>query len=347
MVQGDAKVITGGSAFNIKTKSLRMGNFTQTETQALWPQNTQATGQSFAPENFPQLWLDTESQPWLVKALGHEATWGCQPARDRSRPITLADSQQAREHLIYSRVTHPDQLCDKLRQPRVSSVMSAIIASKDDSNLHAVQPDHQPYVVDLGLIVTRPSVRISNRIYQEVIPRELTWVAQTRIANQEQSWYVTHDHRLDTPKLLAAFQQCFRQRSDIWSGGGDYKEEAPQLHYARVFAAHLQWRRVHLLRIRIEAQAHGFVHRMAYQSCAGHVRAAVVRDSEVENPARQPGRPAGPGANGQRQRPRGRRRGAFADLQPQPRLFLRRRDLASPGVLWRPDDWGVVEYPIR
>lgn len=219
MVQGDAKVITGGSAFNIKTKSLRMGNFTQTETQALWPQNTQATGQSFAPENFPQLWLDTESQLWLVKALGHEATWGCQPARDRSRPITLADSQQAREHLIYSRVTHPDQLCDKLRQPRVSSVMSAIIASKDDSNLHAVQPDHQPYVVDLGLIVTRPSVRISNRIYQEVIPRELTWVAQTRIANQEQSWYVTHDHRLDTPKLLAAFQQCFRQRSDIWSGG--------------------------------------------------------------------------------------------------------------------------------
>ncbi|MBS7348649.1 MAG: hypothetical protein KIG95_00505 [Comamonas sp.] len=81
----------------------------------------------------------------------------------------------------------------------------------------------------MGLIQTRPSIRISNRIYQEVIPRELTWVTQSYIANQEQSWYVTPEHRLDMPKLLAAFQQFFREHSDIWSEGFSYKEAAPQL----------------------------------------------------------------------------------------------------------------------
>lgn len=229
MHQEGAEVITGGSAFNIKAESLRMGNFTPEETQALWLQHTQATGQVFDAAIFPELWADTEGQPWLVNALGHEVTWKNKAARERSRPISLTDYQQARERLIYSRATHLDQLSDKLREPRVQSVMSAIIASKDELDLGSINPDDQQYVADLGLIVTRPSVRISNRIYREVIPRELTWVAQTRISNQEQSWYVTPAHRLDMPKLLGAFQQFFREHADIWSQGFDYKEAAPQL----------------------------------------------------------------------------------------------------------------------
>jgi len=229
MEQEGAQVITGGSAFNIKAESLRMGNFSKEETQALWLQHTAATGQAFDTAIFPALWADTEGQPWLVNALGHEVTWKNKTARDRSHPITLADYQQARERLIHSRATHLDQLSDKLREPRVHSVLSALISSKDENDLGAVMPDDQQYVADLGLIVTRPSVRISNRIYQEVIPRELTWVAQTRIANQEQNWYVTPAHCLDMPKLLAAFQQFFREHADIWSQGFDYKEAAPQL----------------------------------------------------------------------------------------------------------------------
>jgi DNA polymerase III delta prime subunit len=71
--QGE-EVITGGSAFNIKAKSLRMGNFIEEEVRALWHQHTEATGQPFAPEIFDELWLDTKGQPWLVNALGYEAT---------------------------------------------------------------------------------------------------------------------------------------------------------------------------------------------------------------------------------------------------------------------------------
>jgi hypothetical protein len=228
MHQEGAQVITGGSAFNIKAASLRMGNFNETETRALWLQHTEATGQVFDEDIFAELWQDTRGQPWLVNALGYEVTWKNRSARDRSHRISLNDYKTARENLIQSRATHLDQLNDKLREPRVHRVMQALLSGEEES-LANLQMDDQQYVEDLGLIVSRPGVHISNRIYQEVIPRELSWIAQTRIPNQEQAWYINPDHSLNMPKLLEAFQQFFREHSDSWSEGFDYKEAAPQL----------------------------------------------------------------------------------------------------------------------
>ena len=225
--QGGGEIITGGSAFNIKTKSLRMGNFTPDETKALWLLHTEETGQAFDEAIFGELWEDTFGQPWLVNALGYEVTWKLRACRDRSRKIGLADYKEAREALIQSRAAHLDQLIDKLQEPRVRSVIEALLAAEEDS--FQSPPADIEYVADLGLIRTRPSVRISNRIYQEVIPRELTWSTQVMISNQETEWYVTPEHRLDTQKLLAAFQQFFREHADIWSEGFSYKEAAPQL----------------------------------------------------------------------------------------------------------------------
>ena len=225
--QGDGEIITGGSAFNIKTESLRMGNFSQEETKALWLQHTEETGQVFDEAIFPELWEDTFGQPWLVNALGYEITWKLRANRDRSRRITLSDYREAREGLIQSRATHLDQLTDKLQEPRVHSVISELLASEENT-VHALPADIE-YVADLGLIQTRPSIRISNRIYQEVIPRELTWSTQVMIGTQETAWYVTPEHRLDIPKLLAAFQQFFREHADSWVEAFDYKEAGPQL----------------------------------------------------------------------------------------------------------------------
>ena len=225
--QGDGEVITGGSAFNIKAKSLRMGNFSFEEVKALWLQHTEATGQLFEEAIFPELWEDTAGQPWLVNALGYEVTWELRAKRDRRQPITLADYKEAREILIQSRATHLDQLIDKLREPRVHSVISALLAGEEEEL--NVSPHDLEYVEDLGLIRVRPGVRISNRIYREVIPRELTWAAQVMISNQEQAWYVTSGHRLDMPRLLAAFQQFFRENVEAWIGRFDYREAGPQL----------------------------------------------------------------------------------------------------------------------
>lgn len=51
----------------------------------------------------------------------------------------------------------------------------ALIKVKCYFLLHAPRQTGKKYVEDLGLIVTRPQIRIANRIYREVIPRELTY----------------------------------------------------------------------------------------------------------------------------------------------------------------------------
>jgi len=223
------EIITGGSAFNIKAKSLRLGNFNQEETMALWQQHTTETGQVFDEAIWPELWEDTRGQPWLVNALGLECTWEDKAARDRSTPISLERYKAAKERLIYSRATHLDALADKLREERVHRIVADVLASEDGEGLaQRHSTDDVQYVEDLGLITTRPQLRIANRIYREVIPRELTWTTQIRITH-EQAWYLTPKRMLDMPKLLSAFQQFFREHSDAWVDGFDFKEAGPHL----------------------------------------------------------------------------------------------------------------------
>jgi len=91
-----------------------------------------------------------------------------------------------------------------------------------------IPTDDISYVRDLGLIQTEGQLSIANPIYQEVIPRELTYSTQLTIAHQP-AWYIRADGRLDMPKLLSAFQQFFREHSEHWVERFDYKEAGPQL----------------------------------------------------------------------------------------------------------------------
>lgn len=80
----------------------------------------------------------------------------------------------------------------------------------------------------LRIFRRKPQVTIANRLYSEVLPRELTDATQDGISHPT-AWYVGADHRLDMLKLLAAFQQFFREHSDAWIERFDYKEAGPQL----------------------------------------------------------------------------------------------------------------------
>ncbi len=222
----EKSVITGGSAFNIKAESLRLGDFNQREVETLLLEHTAETGQVFTPEALLLVWELTQGQPWLVNALAYETTWRDKAGRDPSRPITAAAIQQAKENLIQRRVTHLDQLADKLREPRVRRVVEAILVGEQEPS--AIPPDDITYVRDLGLIKTAGQLAIANPIYREVVPRELTWGTQLTIS-QEPAWYIRPDGQLDLPKLLAAFQQFFREHSESWLQRFDYREAGPQL----------------------------------------------------------------------------------------------------------------------
>jgi len=225
----DNEIITGGSAFNIKAKSLTIGNFTYEECKKLYLQHTTATGQKFEESIFPKLWSDTKGQPWLVNALAYELTWENKTLRkERTRTISLEDYKQAREILIHSRATHLDQLIDKLQEPRVRRVIAPILANQTSNESNFSDRDLE-YIVDLGLVTKKPNIAIANSIYKETIPRELTMAKQYSIDNQEQSWYLKEDNTIDMKKLLLAFQQFFRTNADSWIEHFDYKEAGPQL----------------------------------------------------------------------------------------------------------------------
>jgi hypothetical protein len=224
---GGGEIITGGSAFNIKAESILLGNFTQTDIANLYAQHTTDTGQQFEDEIFDKVWDDTAGQPWLVNALAREACFKLPEGKDRTRPIDLELYLQAREQVIRSRATHLDQLTDKLQEDRVHRVISSILAGESD--MKTVHTDDLQYVQDMGLVSLDRPLRISNAIYREVIPRELTWTTQELTIYQETPWYVMPDKRLDIPKLLAAFQQFFRENADVWIERFQYKEAGPQL----------------------------------------------------------------------------------------------------------------------
>jgi len=225
----EKEVITGGSCFNIKAKSLRLGSFSEEDLRRLYAQHTELTGQRFDEEALQLAWGYTRGQPWLVNALAYEACFERQGVQDRSLPITAEALEAAKERLVESRATHLDQLTDKLSEPRVRRVVAPILLGQR-SAAEASGRDLS-YVEDLGLVVrTGNGPEVANGIYREVIPRELTLMAQVNLAaSYKPAWYVTDDHRLDMPKLLAAFQDFFRENSEAWVERFEYKEAGPHL----------------------------------------------------------------------------------------------------------------------
>ena len=228
-------MVTGGSAFNIKAESLRLGDFTRDEVHALLGQHTAETGQPFGSSALEAVWSQTRGQPWLVNALAYEACFRGALAADRSRPVTEAadrtrpineaDVLEAREQLILRRDTHLDQLTDKLKEGRVWRVVAPILAGSDRSSY--TERDVE-YVRDLGLIAHDPPIRMANPIYAEVVPRELTWLAQDDLPH-DPAWYVDGSGALNLAKLIEAFQEFYRENSEHWVERYGFREAGPQL----------------------------------------------------------------------------------------------------------------------
>ncbi len=218
-------VVTGGSAFNIKAESLRLGDFSATEVRALLAQHTAETGQPWTVDALETVCELTAGQPWLVNALAYQACDRDVAGRDRSRPLTADAIHAAREQLILRRDTHLDQLADKLREERVHRVIAPLLSGQASTEM---RPDDLQYVRDLGLAARDDPVRIANPIYREVIPRDLTWTTQATFTH-DPAWYVDAAGNLRLTDLLAAFQEFFREHSEHWIERFQYREAGPQL----------------------------------------------------------------------------------------------------------------------
>ncbi|MDE0220760.1 MAG: ATP-binding protein, partial [Spirochaetaceae bacterium] len=229
------RLVLGGSAFNIKSESLRLGDFTEQEIRTLTAQHTEQTGQAFTEDALELVWERTAGQPWLVNALCYDACFRHKPGRDRERPITAGAILEAQERLILRRDTHIDDLANKLREERVRRVVEPILAG---ARQQAWSNEDLAYVCDLGLVARAADgpPRIANPIYAEVVPRHLNSAVQAGLP-QEMAWYVGADGTLDVEGLVAAFQEFFREHSEHWVQRFEqYHEAGPQL----LLQAHLQ-----------------------------------------------------------------------------------------------------------
>jgi len=228
----DYKVKSGGgdrlntaSPFNIKVESLTMGNFTFTDVKTLYEQHTIDTGQVFTPEALEYSFYLTDGQPWLVNALARQATEDV--VKDINQPITVEIIEEAKEILIQRQDTHLDSLGERLREPRVRTIIEPILAGEE---LPDVPSDDIRYVLDLGLCQDKngQGLEIANPIYREVIPRVLTYTTRSSIGVIEPNW-LSDQGELLPDKLLQVFLEFWQQHGEPLLKSTPYPEIAPHL----------------------------------------------------------------------------------------------------------------------
>ena len=233
----------------------------------LWPRVLQATGPAGAFREVLGLWAEADRTPLVLRwpccgscgpattsvrmafrkasfcaGCATCATTASAPARrtpsspavapSTSRPSRCGwgisppdDIHAARERLILRRETHLDQLTDKLQEERVRRVVEPLLTGGGESRFSTRDLE---YGRDLGLIAQHGPLRIANPIYAEVVPRELAYAAQEGLV-QETAWYVDAGGALNLSRLLAAFQEFFREHSEHWIERFQYREAGPQL----------------------------------------------------------------------------------------------------------------------
>ena len=228
----DYKVASGGSdrlnsssPFNIKVESFTLSNFTFKEVQKLYHQHTEATGQNFTTDAIERAFYLTDGQPWLVNAIARQVTEYL--AKDVTIPITVDLIDQAKEILIQRQDTHLDSLAERLREDRVKAIIEPILAGLDLPN---IPDDDIRYLLDLGLckMSNGRGLEIANPIYQEVLPRVLSYTTRASLGVIEPRWLSATGELIPT-ELLDSFLEFWRQHGEPLFKSTPYPEIAPHL----------------------------------------------------------------------------------------------------------------------
>ena len=228
----DYKVASGGSErlntaspFNIKVRSLTLGNFTAAEVSELYGQHTAETGQEFTAEALALAFHLTNGQPYLVNALAKVAVE--ELVTESAQPVTRTAIEQAKDILIERQETHLDSLAERLREPRVRRVIEPLLAGL---SLEAVPFDDIRFVTDLGLcrLENGSGLAIANPIYREVIPSVLAYTTRASLPQITPVW-LNPDGSLNAERLLEAFLAFWRRHGQPLLRSVHYHEIAPHI----------------------------------------------------------------------------------------------------------------------
>jgi len=228
----DYKVASGGSErlntaspFNIKVESLTLRNFTAEEVAKLYGQHSSETSQAFSANATQLAYELSHGQPWLVNALARQAVE--EVVADSATEISSEHIEEAKEILIKRRDTHIDSLANRLREPRVKSILEPMLAGQP---LGDVPVDDIEFVLDLGLcrLDEMGSLVIANPIYREVMPRMLAFSTSVSLNYVIPTW-LTEQGDIDEEQLLEAFLAFWRQHGQPLLQNVNYHEVAPHI----------------------------------------------------------------------------------------------------------------------
>ena len=225
-IRKDTETMGSASPFNIVSKALTLKNFTMEEIQTLYSQHRSETGQIFEPVAVDRVYWWTDGQPWLVNAIALECVEE-QLRNDYTMPVTREMVEQAVHSIILRRDVHIDSLLERLHEERVRKVIEPVILgyAEDIDYLS----DNFMYCMDLGLIkYENGQIVPGNRIYGDVFIRTLSYNTQYSLQSQLQPTWLLQNG-IDMSGLLMAFQEFWRESSEIWMKKYEYKEAAPHL----------------------------------------------------------------------------------------------------------------------
>ena len=230
MAAKDGQPVNKGSPFNVKAESLTLADFTAAEVRELMAQHTADTGQGWSSGALERLFERTQGQPYLVNAVADQVTTFL--VTDRSLTIDETAIDAAIQRLILKRVTHLDNLAERLKEGRVVRVIEAVLLGDEAAEIDA-NSDDLLYTRDLGLVrVGAEGVEVANPIYREVLVRQLAYNHQLSLPAPWWPWR-TAEGRLNVPELVAAFLQWWRENADILRNDKrtPYRESAAHLAF--------------------------------------------------------------------------------------------------------------------
>lgn len=214
------------SPFNVTAEAITLRAFTQEDVERLLGQHTQETGQPFLAEARDRIFYLSQGHPWLVNALADRIV--SRDQEDRQVAITAAHVDAAKETLILERRTHIDSLVARLHEERVVRIIQPMLLGEETEQYDTLHDDFA-YVRGLGLIAKRGGqYQIANPIYQEIIPRVLSYDRQVQL-NQQTAWYLLPDGNLDMKKLMPAFLEYWREDGHLAAAGFKYRQAGPHL----------------------------------------------------------------------------------------------------------------------
>jgi hypothetical protein len=202
-----------------------MRDFDRDEVLELYAQHTSETGQVFDVAAIDRAFALTGGQPWLVNALGRQLVEVVVP--DRAIPLSAAHVDVAADILVERQDTHLDSLAERLRDPRVRSVIEPMIVG---GTLAPLPPDDLRFVLDLGLVREGADgeLEVANPIYREIVARQLSITVRASLPRIAPSW-LDAAGRIDFGALLDAFVAFWLRHGEALLGSSPYSEAAPHL----------------------------------------------------------------------------------------------------------------------